>query len=110
VVVTLVKVNCTQESGNYIVTHNEHVMNIVQHVLIPFESCAFDAREPSAQNITIIMTSLLRDVCFFYYTPVGDHKGTKRGEWLCKKCGKTRLMSGGWTNLLNHLGSCVGLN
>jgi hypothetical protein len=56
------------------------------------------------------MTSLLRDVCLFYYTPVGDHKGMKHGEWLCKKCGKTRLKSGGWTNLLNHLGSCVGLN
>ena len=71
-------------------------------------SCAFDAREPRAQKI---MTSFSKDVCLFYYTPVlGDHIGTKHGEWLCKMCGKTRLKSGGWTNLLNHLGSCVGLN
>ena len=105
VVVTLVNVTRARESRNYIITHNLNVMNIVQHVLIPFESCAFDAREPRAQNITIVMTSLSRDVRLFYYVPVGDHKGTKHGEWLCKKCGKTRLKSGGWTNLLNHLGT-----
>ncbi len=27
---------------------------------------------------------------------------------LCKKCLKTKAKSGGWTNLLSHLRSCVG--
>ena len=95
VVVTLVKVNCARNSRNYIITHDVHVMNIVQNVLIPYESCAFDAYEPIAQDqFTIFMSSLSRDVCLFYYTPVGDHQRTKHGEWLCKKCGKTRLKSG----------------
>lgn len=36
---------------------------------------------------------------------------TENGEWLCNKYGKTVLKSGGWTNLLNCIGSwCVGLN
>lgn len=56
------------------------------------------------------MSALSRDVCLFYFTPVGNSLKTKNGEWLCNKCGKTKLKSGGWTNLLNHLGSCVGLN
>jgi len=56
------------------------------------------------------MSTLSRDVCLFYFTPVGDSLTTKNGEWLCNKCGKTKLKSGGWTNLLNHLGSCVGSN
>jgi len=57
------------------------------------------------------MSSLSRDVCLFYYTPLDGNPTTKKVEqWLCNKCGKTRLKSGGWTNLLNHLGSCVGLN
>ena len=33
----------------------------------------------------------------------------KNGEWVCNKCGNVKLKSGGWTNLLNHLSSCVGL-
>jgi hypothetical protein len=57
------------------------------------------------------MSTLLQEACLFYLTPVGDNLTTRNGEWLCNKCGKTKLMSGGWTNLLNHLlGSCVGSN
>jgi hypothetical protein len=56
------------------------------------------------------MSTLLRDVCLLYFTPVGDSLTIRNGEWLCNKCGKTKLKSGGWTNLLNHLGSCVGSN
>ena len=29
-------------------------------------------------------------------------------SWICKKCGKTKTKNGGWTNLLNHLRSCIG--
>lgn len=29
-------------------------------------------------------------------------------SWQCKKCLKTKAKSGGWTNLLSHLRSCVG--
>ena len=27
-------------------------------------------------------------------------------NWIYKRCGKTK--NGGWTNLLNHLCSCIG--
>ena len=57
------------------------------------------------------MSSISRDVCLFYYTPADQGPTSpKNGQWLCNKCGKAKLKSGGWTNLLNHLGSCVGLN
>ena len=29
-------------------------------------------------------------------------------SWKCKKCGKSKSKNGGWTNLLNHLQTCVG--
>lgn len=28
--------------------------------------------------------------------------------WECKKCHKTKAKSGGWTNLLSHIRSCIG--
>jgi len=57
------------------------------------------------------MSSLLRsskDLCTFFYDSVIHNDTSKNGEWVCKKCGKKKLKSGGWTNLLNHLRSCVG--
>jgi hypothetical protein len=87
-----------------------YALDIVQCVLIPYKSCTLFVEEKCRFTIQN-MSSLSRDVCLFYYTPLDQNPTTKNGEqWLCKKCGKTRLKSGGWTNLLNHLGSCVGLN
>jgi hypothetical protein len=48
-------------------------------------------------------------LCLFYFTPVIPNDKAKNGEWVCNKCSKVKLKSGGWTNLLNHLASCVGL-
>ena len=90
-----------------------HVFHIVQCVPIPsYESCALVVvDQENAERFAIQMSSLSRDVCLFCYTPRDGNPTTKKVEqWLCNKCGKTRLKSGGWTNLLNHLGSCVGLN
>ena len=49
-----------------------------------------------------------RSLCTFYFTSVVPNDVSKNGEWICKKCGKTKFKSGGWTNLLNHLRSCIG--
>ena len=49
-----------------------------------------------------------RQLCAFYFTPVIINDTAKTGHWTCNKCGKDKLKSGGWTNLLNHARSCVG--
>lgn len=49
-------------------------------------------------------------LCSFYFTSVIPNDKAKNGEWVCNKCNKVKLKSGGWTNLLNHLASCVGLS
>ena len=56
------------------------------------------------------MRATLRQLCSFYFTPlIPNNNDTKSSsEWDCNKCGKTKLKSGGWTNLLNHARSCVG--
>ena len=53
------------------------------------------------------MRATSRQLCSFYFTPlIPTDDGTKSSsEWDCNKCGKTKLKSGGWTNLLNH-GAC----
>ena len=30
------------------------------------------------------------------------------GLWMCRKCGNGKAKNGGWTNLLNHLKTCIG--
>ena len=56
------------------------------------------------------MKATSRQLCTFYFTPLipNDDGSKKNTEWDCNKCGKTKLKSGGWTNLLNHARSCVG--
>ena len=56
------------------------------------------------------MKATSRQLCTFYFTPlIPNDDGTKKNtEWGCNKCGKAKLKSGGWTNLLNHARSCVG--
>jgi hypothetical protein len=50
-----------------------------------------------------------KDVCAFYFSPIIPNDTAKTGKcWTCNKCGKSKLKSGGWTNLLNHARSCVG--
>jgi hypothetical protein len=49
-----------------------------------------------------------KQLCSFYFTSVIPNDHAKNGKWVCNKCGKTKLKSGGWTNLLNHVRSCVG--
>ena len=48
----------------------------------------------------------------FYFTPriPNNDDSSKNREWECNKCGKTKVKSGGWTNLLNHARSCVGVS
>jgi len=40
----------------------------------------------------------------FFFEQAGDDKNV----WTCKKCQKNRRTSNGWTNLVNHLKTCVG--
>ena len=41
-------------------------------------------------------------LCECFFKKIDSH------AWQCKKCLKTKSKSGGWTNLLSHLRSCVG--
>ena len=52
-----------------------------------------------------------KQLCTFYFTPriPNDDGSSKNSEWECNKCSKTKLKSGGWTHLLNHARSCVGV-
>ena len=43
-----------------------------------------------------------KELCQYFFLPPDGN------EWQCKKCDKVKLKNGGWTNLLNHLRSCVG--
>ncbi len=43
-----------------------------------------------------------KSVCEFYFTAL------QKQLWQCKKCLKNKAKSGGWTNLLSHLRTCVG--
>jgi hypothetical protein len=56
------------------------------------------------------MSSLSRSkqLCTFFFSSVIPNDTSRNGEWLCNKCGKKKWKSGGWTNLLNHIQSCVG--
>ncbi len=56
------------------------------------------------------MSSLSRSkqLCTFVFSSVIPNDTSTNGEWLCIKCGQKKLKSGGWTNLLNHIRSCVG--
>ena len=52
-----------------------------------------------------------RQLCTFYFTPLDPNDiggGSKTSKWKCNKCCKSKLKSGGWTNLLNHAQCCVG--
>lgn len=58
------------------------------------------------------MKATSKQLCTFYFTPriPNDDGSSKNSEWDCNKCGKTKMKSGGWTNLLNHARSCVGVS
>jgi hypothetical protein len=43
-----------------------------------------------------------KELCQYFFLPPDGN------NWQCKKCSKVKLKNGGWTNLLNHLKSCVG--
>lgn len=43
-----------------------------------------------------------KSVCEYFFQRDDDV------SWRCRKCNKTKAKSGGWTNLLSHLRSCVG--
>jgi hypothetical protein len=68
----------------------------------------FDLVKKHSKNTK--MRATLRQLGSFYFTPlIPNDDGTKSSsEWDCNKCGKTKLKSRGWTNLLNHARSCVG--
>ena len=43
-------------------------------------------------------------ICRFYFSKLDN----EASSWECRKCSQHKLKSGGWTNLLLHLSSCVG--
>ncbi len=43
-----------------------------------------------------------KELCQCFFLPQDGN------TWQCKKCNKVKLKNGRWTNLLNHLRSCVG--
>ena len=47
-------------------------------------------------------TATSKSICEYFFQKVDGI------SWQCKKCLKTKAKSGGWTNLLSHLRSCVG--
>ena len=47
-------------------------------------------------------TATSKAICEFFFQTIDGV------SWQCKKCLKTKAKSGGWTNLLSHLRSCVG--
>jgi hypothetical protein len=47
-------------------------------------------------------TGKSKSICEYFFQNVDGV------SWQCKKCLKTKAKSGGWTNLLSHLRSCVG--
>ena len=49
-------------------------------------------------------TSRSRVICHHYFL----HSGGQ--TWQCKKCDNVKRKNGGWTNLINHLKSCIGEN
>jgi BED zinc finger len=64
------------------------ILNIKRFVMVP---------TPSSESIPSS-----KELCqYFFLPPEGN-------VWQCKKCNKVKLKNGGWTNLLNHLKSCVG--
>ena len=50
-----------------------------------------------------VVASNSKQVCEYFYIESGPE-----GEWKCRKCGNAKAKNGGWTNLLNHLKSCLG--
>ncbi len=55
---------------------------------------------PTPRTSTVLSSS--KSICEYYYTVAS------KVEWQCKKCLKLKCKSGGWTNLLSHIRSCIG--
>lgn len=49
-----------------------------------------------------------RDMVHYFFFKPSSKKRTEDQKWQCKKCEELKIRNGGWTNLLNHIGSCVG--
>ena len=49
-----------------------------------------------------------KQIVQYFFTKAADDATNK--TWVCKKCEKPRKTSNGWTNLVNHLNTCVGPN
>ena len=45
-----------------------------------------------------------KSICEFFFTAV------TKVEWQCNKCSKVKSKNGGWTNLLSHTRTCVGID
>jgi hypothetical protein len=43
-----------------------------------------------------------KQICRYFFNEISPQ------AWRCKKCGKSKSKNGGWTNLLNHLRTCIG--
>ena len=50
-----------------------------------------------------IAVSHSKQVCEYSFIESGPE-----GQWKCRKCRNVKAKNGGWTNLLNHLKSCLG--
>jgi hypothetical protein len=71
--------------------------------------CCVLHRQPKLSKIMSLpssrraIASNSKQVCEYFYIESGPE-----GEWKCRKCGNVKAKNGGWTNLLNHLKSCLG--
>jgi hypothetical protein len=43
-----------------------------------------------------------KQICRYFFNEISHQ------AWRRKKCGKNKSKNGGWTNLLNHLRTCIG--
>ena len=59
----------------------------------------------SARTNPLSLTFTSKGICRYYYQLADNDK-----EWRCRKCMQLESKNGGWTNLLSHLKSCVGMD
>lgn len=114
VVVTLIYLKRGRDVSYYHMLHS-FVKIISRYWVVCNHSVASLAiRLPNKRNSNTISTSknyYFQEIVLYHITVCNRLTTTKNGEWLCNKYGKTESKSGGWTNLLNCIGSwCVGLN
>ena len=62
-------------------------------------STTADSSTTGARHGSIINN---KSICQYYFVVVSPR------QWKCKKCKRLKTKNGGWTNLLNHVRTCIG--